>query len=229
MRGQLQRADVVFHSTQTSSERFRFSSLPLPSPFSPWSRASGLGTGRGRRGCCSPHAFPPGVRVSVVLGFLWPWRDGWTRGGGGVFWMFRFLSNACFPALPIPQLPSASVFPETSQGNGKKSRRLSHHLPPGACAPDWAASSARAYASVRVGRARAPCGAGRFALTMKGTGFSPLPPRSVVAPARWGNSPGLWRGEGQSRSARIVAPRACAAGRLCRTLFSALLAVASLI
>ena len=92
------------------------------------------------------------------------------------FSLFR-LSSARFPALPIPQLPLKFIFPETSQGNSAKTRRLRKRLSPGACATHWAASSVRACTSVRVLRVRARARRARRdgSLTMKGTGFLPSP------------------------------------------------------
>lgn len=92
------------------------------------------------------------------------------------FSLFR-PSSARFPALPIPQLPLKCIFPETSQGNSAKTRRLRNRLSPGACATHWAASSVRACTSVRVLRVRARARRARRdgSLTMKGTGFLPSP------------------------------------------------------
>ena len=96
------------------------------------------------------------------------------------------LSNARFPALATPQFLLSPVFPETSQGHSAKSRRLRHHLPPGACATHCPASSTPECTSVRVVgvRARARLAGRGGSLTMKGIGFPPLPQRSVVAQAR---------------------------------------------
>lgn len=120
------------------------------------------------------------------------------------FSLFR-LSNARFPALPIPQLPLKCIFPETSQGNSAKTRRLRNRLPPGACATHWAASSVRACTSVRVVRVRARARRARRdgSLTMKGTGFLPSPNvpgcASALSQLRWplrevggGAGPKVW-------------------------------------
>lgn len=103
-----------------------------------------------------------------------------------------FLSNARFPVLPIPQLPLGSVFPETSQKLSKKAE-----APPPPPSHNMrkrlgSKRGARALERVVCARAqRAPLDGQGGSRTMKGTGFSPLPQRPVVAQARWGNSPGL--------------------------------------
>ena len=141
-----------------------------------------------------------------------------------------FLSNGRFPVLPIPQLPLGSVFPETSQGNTKKPQAQ----PPPPSRSMRAGLGGKFGARVckcESGACARACGAGPFALTMKGTGFPPLPPPTFRRCASaWGQLPWPLRdegGEGQGRSARVVAPRACAAGRLRRAVFSAPVAVAS--
>lgn len=154
----------------------------------------GLGTDRQRRcGCRSPQA-------------LTPWREG--LGGLGLclghdvmdgswavsvcFGCFAFfLSNGRFPVLPIPQLPLGSVLPETSQGNSEKpqaqppppSRRMRAGLGGKFGARVCKCESGACARAVRGGAVRSHNEANRF--------FLPSPPRSVVAPARWGNSPGL--------------------------------------
>lgn len=116
-------------------------------------------------------------------------------GGRAVAVCFRFfaffLSNARFRVLPIPQLPLGSVFPETSQKLSKKAE-----APPPPPSHNMrkrlgSKRGARARKSGMCTRTRAPLDGQGGSRTMKGTGFSPLPQRPVVAQARWGNSPGL--------------------------------------
>lgn len=91
--------------------------------------------------------------------------------------------NSRFPVRPIPQFPSGSFFPETSQGNSEK--------PP--TPPPPPSGRMRDGRGGELGAGTRHCESGvcarvrrvRSVLTRKGTGF-PLPQRSVFAQARRG-------------------------------------------
>lgn len=191
-RSQLQRADAGFQSTtQTSSEPLGLSS------FSP--ALSLLPVRRGLRGWAQAEkgaaAFPSGARVSVGLGIAFT-----------VAVCFAFFAFFLKWSLPCAPHPPASLGLRLSRNFSDKVSKKPQDPPPPPPSQNMRkglngklGTRARARAPVCMcvcvplckWYVRARAAMGGAILTMKGTGFSPLPQRPYVAQARWGNSPGL--------------------------------------